>query len=273
VHNSTDIGKVVKCEVCHGAAGERDVRGMFEVSATGADHPANLKMVVPKDTQKLCTLCHQQMTGRPLQQRQIVVADHAGTQQCVVCHNPHSPRLDLVPAEAAVQASDPTAGKTKAAGCAGCHGADGVSDNLPGPSLAGQNAGYLVGALKAYGTGARNNPMMTAMAAGINDEDAGNIAAYFAGLKCRSAPVADREAASKGQAIAAKCAACHGADGHAANRSWPSLAGLSKDYLTAALKAYKGGSRTNAMMSGIVKDLSDADADSAAAYFASASCK
>ena len=26
VHNSSDIGKIVKCEVCHGAGGERDVR-------------------------------------------------------------------------------------------------------------------------------------------------------------------------------------------------------------------------------------------------------
>ena len=56
------------------------------------------------------------------------------------------------------------AGKAKAAACAGCHGAEGVSANLPGPTLAGQNAAYLVGALKAYGTGARNDPMMSALA-------------------------------------------------------------------------------------------------------------
>src|SRR5208282_4504996 len=29
VHNSAAVGKVVKCEVCHGPAGERDQRGMF----------------------------------------------------------------------------------------------------------------------------------------------------------------------------------------------------------------------------------------------------
>ena len=65
VHNSTDIGKIVRCEVCHGAAGERDVRGMFEASATGPDHPNNLKLIVPTDTRKLCTLCHERLTGRP----------------------------------------------------------------------------------------------------------------------------------------------------------------------------------------------------------------
>ena len=90
VHNSMDVGKIVRCEVCHGAAGERDNRGMFEVSATGPDHPTSLKMAVPTDARKLCTLCHERLIGRPLQQRQIVVADHAGTQQCIVCHNPHS---------------------------------------------------------------------------------------------------------------------------------------------------------------------------------------
>ena len=139
VHNRPDIGKVVKCEVCHSAGGGRDARGMFENSSTGPDHPKNLKMVVPTDTRQLCTLCHERMTGRPLQQRQIVVAEHAGTQQCIVCHNPHSPRLNLVSTSSTAQAGDAAAGKTKAAACVGCHGAEGVSVNLPGPTLAGQH--------------------------------------------------------------------------------------------------------------------------------------
>ncbi len=251
------VGKVVKCEVCHGAAGEREQRGMFVVSTSGPDHPTNLKMSVPTDTRKLCTLCHERLTGRPAQQPQIVVADHAGTQQCTVCHNPHSPTLNLVFAEAAAPAGDALAGKTKAEACAVCHGAGGVSKNLPGPSLAGQNATYFTNAVKAYRTGARSNAMMSAVAQGIKDEDAGDLAAYFAGLKCESAAPADREAASRGQAIASKCAACHGADGHASNGSWPSLAGQSKDYLINALNAYKSGARNNAIMAGIVKDLSD----------------
>ncbi len=273
VHNSMGVGKAVKCEVCHGTAGERDNRDMFVASATGPDHPTGRKMVVPTDTRKLCTLCHERMIGRPLQQRQIVVAEHAGTQQCIVCHNPHSPKLDVVATEPAVQASDPAAGKTKAAACAGCHGAEGVSSNLPGPSLAGQNPGYFVGALKAYGSGARNNAMMGPMAQGVSDADAGDLAAYYSGLKCQSAPATDREAASRGQAIAAKCAACHGTDGRASNRAWPNLAGLSKGYLIEALKGYKAGARTSPMMAGIVKDLSDPDADSVATYYAGASCQ
>jgi cytochrome c553 len=273
IHNSADIGKIVKCEVCHGAASEREPQGMFVVSTSGANHPTSLKMFVPTDTRKLCTLCHERMTGRPQEQPQIVVADHAGTQQCTVCHNPHSPTLNLVFAEASAPAGDALAGKTKADACAVCHGAGGVSNNLPGPSLAGQNAIYFTNAVKAYRTGARDNPMMSAVAQGIKDEDAGDLAAYFAGLKCESAPPADREIASRGQAIVAKCAACHGADGRASNRSWPNLAGLSKDYLISALNAYKSGVRNNAIMAGIVKDLSDSDTEAAAVYYARAACK
>lgn len=273
IHNRSDLGKVVECEVCHGPAGEREPRGMFVVSTSGPEHPANLKMSVPTDTRKLCTLCHERLAGRPRQQPQIVVADHAGTQQCTFCHNPHSPTLNLVSAEVPAPAGDALAGKAKAAACAGCHGAGGVSKDLIGPSLAGQNATYFGDALKAYGTGARGNPMMTAVAQGINDEDASNLAAYFAGLKCASTPPADREAASRGQAVASKCAACHGVDGRASNRSWPNLAGQSKDYLINALNAYKSGARNNAMMAGIVKDLSDSDGESAAAYYAGTDCK
>jgi cytochrome c553 len=61
--------------------------------------------------------------------------------------------------------------------------------------------------------------MMTAVAQGINDEDASDLAAYFAGLKCASTAPADREAASRGQAVASKCVACHGVDGRASNHS------------------------------------------------------
>ena len=94
-HHRADIGKAVKCETCHGPAGGRDARGLFQHSATGTDHPENLKLAVTADTRKLCTLCHERMAGRPVQQPQIAVADHAGTQQCIACHNAHSPKIVL----------------------------------------------------------------------------------------------------------------------------------------------------------------------------------
>lgn len=273
VHNRPEAGKSVKCEVCHGAGGERDVRGLFEASATGADHPNNLKLAVPADSRRLCTLCHEQMTGRPAQQPQIVVADHAGSQQCVTCHNPHSPKLNLTPAVAAAPHGDAVLGKSKAAACAGCHGADGVSVGLPGPSLAGQNAAYLIDAVKAYTDGARDNPMMSAIAQSLGGEDNEHVAAYFAGLPCASSASATKQEAPLNQAGASRCVACHGANGVSSNGAWPNLAGQSKDYLLAALKAYKDGTRKNAMMAGIAASLSEAEAEGLATHYASLSCQ
>jgi cytochrome c553 len=272
VHNSVDRGKVVKCEACHGAAGGRDIRGMFEHVASGSDHPSNLRLVTA-EPRKLCTLCHERMQGRPAQQPQIALTAHAGPQQCTVCHNAHSPKISPVSATPASSHGDATAGKIKAVVCAGCHGAEGLSANLPGPSLAGQNEAYLIEALKAYGTGARDNPMMSAAANGTSTEDIANLAAYFAGLKCESTLTAERRATSTAQGAASKCIACHGANGVSANRLWPNLVGLSRDYLTETLRAYRGGTRKNAMMAGMTAGLSDADIEDAATYYADASCK
>lgn len=273
VHDSIDIGKVVKCEVCHGAAGGRDPQQGFVNAATGPVHPNNLKLVVPTDTRAVCTLCHEQMPGRPLQQAQIVIEDHAGTQQCTLCHNPHSPRTFFGSLAALAHPGDAAAGRSKTDTCAGCHGAEGVSANLPGPSLAGQDEAYLVEALTAYKTGKRNNPIMSAMAAAVSDGDIEDIAAYYASQKCESTLNAADQAPAAHKAGASVCTDCHGANGVGTDRAWPNLAGQSKDYLANALKAYAGGERSNVVMSALAKGLSGADTENLAAYYASAGCK
>lgn len=77
-------------------------------------------------------------------------------------------------------AGDAAAGKAKASICAGCHGSDGNSSNPQWPKLAGQHETYLVIAIKAYQSGARKNPMMQPMVAGLGDQDIQDLAAYFA---------------------------------------------------------------------------------------------
>jgi cytochrome c553 len=272
VHNGADIGKVVKCETCHGPAGGRDELGMFVHASTGPVHPENLKLAVPTDTRDLCTLCHEKLPARPAQQPQIVVAEHAGTQQCTVCHNPHSPLLNLTSTTLTAEPGDAVAGEAKAGDCVGCHGAQGVSSEPAVPTLAGQKAVYLVESFKAYKTGARDNPIMGVIAEMASDEDAANLAAYYSSLNCESALTADKQAASPGRAAAAACVACHGADGVSADPSWPNLVGLSKEYYVTALSAYKDGARKNAIMAGIVNELSDADIENVATYYAGASC-
>ena len=82
----------------------------------------------------------------------------------------------------ATQAADITAGKAKAAVCAACHGANGISIIPDYPNLAGQKVKYLESSIKAYRDGERKNAIMSPMAAGLSDEDVANIAAYFASL-------------------------------------------------------------------------------------------
>ncbi len=273
VHDRPDIGKVVKCEVCHGPGGGRDPQHDYVNAATGPVHPDALKLTVPTDTRALCTLCHERMPGRPVQQAQIVIDDHAGTQQCTLCHKPHSPRTFVGALAAPSHPGDAAAGKAKAEACAGCHGDAGVSAGLPGPTLAGQNEAYLAAAIAAYKSGARANEMMTPIAAGVDDADVEDMAAYFASLKCESAPDdADRVAAAR-KAGASVCTDCHGANGIGRDRAAPNLTGQSQDYLAAALKAYAAGTRNHVVMNALAKGASGEDVDRLAAYYAGASCK
>lgn len=75
---------------------------------------------------------------------------------------------------------DPVAGKTKAQPCQACHGEEGRSPNPQFPILAGQYPDYLVHALMAYKTGARQNPIMAPFAQSLSLEDMEDLAAYFA---------------------------------------------------------------------------------------------
>ncbi len=249
--------KSVNCEVCHGAA---------------LGHPKNGKLPIPKDTAKLCTLCHEKMPGRPLTQPQIEVAAHSGAQQCIVCHNPHSPKISAV--AAAKVTGDEAAGKAAAAACAGCHGAQGVSPNDTWPNLAGQNAAYLTRILTAYKSGTQKDVAMSPLAEDLSAEDIQNLAAYFAGLSCNATPNTKPVGnVAAGKELAQNCAACHGATGAGANPAWPRLAAQKPGYLVNALKAFRAGLRKDPMMSGAAKNLSDANIADLAAFYATQSCQ
>lgn len=71
----------------------------------------------------------------------------------------------------------------KAAACAACHGQNGISVNAAWPTLAGQYEDYLRHALKQYRDGTRKDPVMTAQAALIAEEDLEKLAHYFSRLE------------------------------------------------------------------------------------------
>jgi cytochrome c553 len=91
--------------------------------------------------------------------------------------------LLLVGASVSMAAGDAAAGKAKAAVCAGCHGANGISVAPIYPNLAGQKEAYIVSQLKAFKDGTRVNPIMAPMAKPLSDADIENLAAYFSSLK------------------------------------------------------------------------------------------
>lgn len=80
--------------------------------------------------------------------------------------------------------------------------------------------------------------------------------------------------AAKGQTIASQvCAACHAADGNSIGPANPKLAGQGYDYLHKQLANFKPqngkkAERENAVMTGMVANLSSADLQNVAAYFA-----
>ena len=70
------------------------------------------------------------------------------------------------------------------------------------------------------------------------------------------------------QAMAAACAACHGADGNPSVPMYPRIAGQYADYLARSLHEYKEGHRKNPIMAGFATTLSDQDIADVAAYYA-----
>ncbi len=93
--------------------------------------------------------------------------------------------LSIVLLPITAQAADAAAGAKKAGTCVACHGKDGISIAPNYPNLACQKDKYLVKAIKAYKSGARNDPMMKPMVGSLSDTDIENLAAYFSTLNCK----------------------------------------------------------------------------------------
>jgi len=95
-----------------------------------------------------------------------------------------------------------------------------------------------------------------------------------AGFGVAAEPTAKPDLA-KGKTVASQvCVACHGADGNSPTPANPHLAGQTAEYLEKQLRNFKATpgkkpERDNAIMSGMVANLSADDVRNVAAYFAS----
>ncbi len=175
-------------------------------------------------------------------------------------------------------AGNAAAGKTKAAVCAACHGADGNSVNPQFPKLAGQNANYLVEQLQDFKSGKRRNAIMSGMAASLSVQDMQDIAAWFSSQTVQPGE-ANPSLVTIGQQVyrggdresgVPACLACHGPDGVGnPPMKIPQLAGQHAAYVVAQLQAYASGQRTtdpHKMMETIASRLSDAQMQAVASY-------
>jgi cytochrome c553 len=160
--------------------------------------------------------------------------------------------------------------------CAGCHGANGISESPGVPHLAGQRPAYLYLELRAYQAGVRGDSAMNNVGKFLNDDALVKVAAYFASLdppQSRSASgtsaVATKpDAIQAGKNAAAGCTGCHGEAGVTSTPGMPNLVGLDPKYLAAAMNGYKSGQRKNEIMKSMLAAISDADVNNIALYFA-----
>jgi len=171
-------------------------------------------------------------------------------------------------------AADAAAGKNLAEGCAGCHGANGVSQTPLTPSLAGQPDEYIQWQLVYFRSGARKNAVMQPIAEALQNEDIRNLGAYYASLKppAPEAMTPPDSLAQDGAKLAAqqRCRSCHG-DDLAGYRSSARLASQREDVLLQALRDFKSGKRVGggvASMPDVVYGLSDDDMRALAHFMA-----
>lgn len=137
--------------------------------------------------------------------------------------------------------------------CSACHGAQGQSVSPLFPSLAGQNAEYMVKQLSEFKSGKRKSETMSPQVAELTVADIKGLAAFYAARPARVNRVSDEDLIPVGRYIYFKgnsfsgvpaCADCHGADGHG-TASLPRLAGQNSRYLLNQLKEFNQRTRTN----------------------------
>ncbi len=180
--------------------------------------------------------------------------------------------------QSALAAGDASAGKSKAAVCAACHGADGNSPSDAYPKLAGQGEAYLLKQLMNFKSGERQNAFMAPMVAPLSEQDMADLAAYFSSQKILPGATPE-EYIELGQSIyrggnkesgVPACMACHGPNGSGMPAAkWPALSGQYSAYVEAQLKAFAAGDRNNDpsnMMGDIASRMTEEEMKAVSAY-------
>ncbi|HEX5765616.1 MAG TPA: c-type cytochrome [Woeseiaceae bacterium] len=157
------------------------------------------------------------------------------------------------------------AGQARSVTCAACHGPDGNSVNPAWPSIAGQNAPYILKQLQAFKSGSRTDPLMTAQAMPLSEQEMRDLAVYYAGQTAAPKTVAAPESVNKGEALyqggdaensVAACLACHGPTGRGnPAAAYPMLKGQHAAYTATQLRNYATGQRKSDGPTRVMRDI------------------
>ncbi|HJX16591.1 MAG TPA: c-type cytochrome [Acidiferrobacterales bacterium] len=183
-------------------------------------------------------------------------------------------------AGSAVAAGSVAAGKTKSAACAACHGVDGNSAAPNFPKLAGLDAQYIAKQLADYKSGARKDPLMIGMVAGLSRKDMDDLGAYYASRKRSTGTTgASADVLKKAERLyrggdakngISACISCHGPAGTGIPPRFPAVSGQHAAYSQKQLLDFKTGTRSNdgEIMTRIAFRLSEAEIKAVSEYMA-----
>jgi cytochrome c553 len=177
-------------------------------------------------------------------------------------------------------AGDPVRGQGLSQACAACHGSDGNSVNPEWPKIAGQHASYIHKQLMDYKSGRRENALMAAQVANLNEQDMRDLSAFYTQQQM-SPGTADESVAERGERIyrggipaagVAACMACHSANGKGNPAAmFPRVGGQHARYSSDQLRYFRSGQRANdngRMMRNLASRMSDADIEAVSQYMA-----
>ncbi len=155
--------------------------------------------------------------------------------------------------------------EAKAQPCAACHGANGVpTDPKTIPVIWGQEQSYLMKQLRDFRNGERNSAVMSPIAKDLAEGELRKVAAYFAAKTWPARPApAKQPLPPKG---IAQCQVCHQPNFEGGMPA-PRLAGLSYEYLVAAMRAFATEQRANNLdMPMFMRTLTDRERSAIARY-------
>ncbi len=156
------------CLGCHGIEGYRNAFPTYRVPKLGGQHAESLYLALVEYAERRrshATMYAQAATFTD-QDKRDMAAFFAEAAELETGTPRSGPRVER--------------GREKAAVCAACHGANGVSVNPEWPTLAGQHESYLFHALRQYRSGERQNAIMAGQVLALSDEDMRDLAAFYA---------------------------------------------------------------------------------------------